>query len=47
MKSILDKSFRYIPSVDTDIRKTFSRIKKELADKSKQIKNVTPIKKKA
>ena len=46
MKSILDKSFRYTPSVETDIRKTFYRIKKELAEQSKQIKNVMPIKRK-
>jgi hypothetical protein len=26
MKSILDPSFRYIASVDTDLRKTFARI---------------------
>jgi hypothetical protein len=30
MKSILDPSFRYTPSVRTDIRKTFARIRREL-----------------
>ena len=30
MKSILDSSFRYTPSVDTDVRKTFERIRREL-----------------
>jgi hypothetical protein len=30
MKSILDPSFRYTKSVDTDIRKTFARIRREL-----------------
>jgi hypothetical protein len=30
MKSILDPSFRYTPSVETDVRKTFARIRCEL-----------------
>jgi hypothetical protein len=29
MKSLFDPTFRYVPSVDTDIRKTFERIKEE------------------
>lgn len=29
MKSILDQSFRYVPSVETDIRKTFQRARKQ------------------
>jgi hypothetical protein len=29
MKSILDSSFRYIPSFDTDLEKTFARIRSE------------------
>ena len=29
MKSILDRSFRYVPSHATDLRKTFERIRKE------------------
>ena len=29
MKSILDRSFRYTKSVDTDIRKTFARVRRE------------------
>ena len=29
MKSILDPTFRYTPSVHTDIRKTFARIRRE------------------
>jgi hypothetical protein len=29
MKSILDRSFRYVPSVHTDVRKTFARIRRE------------------
>jgi hypothetical protein len=30
MKSILDPSFRYVPSVETDLRKTFARVRREL-----------------
>lgn len=29
MKSILDPSFKYVPSVDTDLRKTFARVRRE------------------
>jgi hypothetical protein len=29
MKHILDSSFRYKPSFDTDVRKTFERIRKQ------------------
>jgi hypothetical protein len=29
MKRILDRSFRYVPSHATDVRKTFERIRKE------------------
>ena len=29
MKSILDRSFRYTNSVETDIRKTFARVRRE------------------
>jgi hypothetical protein len=29
MKSILDPTFRYTPSVQTDIRKTFARLRRE------------------
>jgi len=29
MKSILDHSFRYTKSVDTDLRKTFARIRRD------------------
>ena len=30
MKSILDPSFRYTKSVDTNLRKTFARVRREL-----------------
>jgi hypothetical protein len=29
MKSILDPSFRYTPSFETDVRRTFERIRRE------------------
>ena len=30
MKSILDPSFRYVPSAATDVRKTFARVRHEM-----------------
>ncbi len=35
MKSILDPSFQYIPSGQTDVRKTFARIWRELRAREK------------
>jgi hypothetical protein len=29
MKSVLDSSFRYTPSTETDVRRTFERIRRE------------------
>jgi len=29
MKSVLDRTFRYTKSVDTDLRETFARIRRE------------------
>ena len=34
MKSILDRSFRYIPSHETDVRKTFERARQQLEPKT-------------
>ena len=34
MKSILDPSFRYTPSVSTDLRKTFARLRREQRGKA-------------
>ena len=31
MKSILDPTFHYVPSAQTDLRKTFSRVRREIA----------------
>ena len=49
MKSILDPSFRYTKSVDTDLRKTFARVRRELRNRyqtqaaAETPKNVLPI----
>jgi hypothetical protein len=32
MKSVLDQSFQYTPSVETDLRKTFARIRRKLKE---------------
>ena len=29
VKSLLDPTFKYVPSVETDIRKTFARVRRE------------------
>ncbi|MBS0320430.1 MAG: hypothetical protein JSR18_07815 [Proteobacteria bacterium] len=42
MKSILDPTFRYVPSAETDIRKTFSRVRGEMARKSVPVEPRTP-----
>ena len=36
MKSILDPSFRYTKSVETDLRKTFARIRRELRNQQQK-----------
>jgi hypothetical protein len=30
MKSILDPSFKYVPSTATDVRKTFARVRRDM-----------------
>ncbi len=35
MKHILDSSFRYRPSFDTDVRKTFERVRRQQEPKPK------------
>jgi hypothetical protein len=32
MKSIFDRSFHYTSSVETDLRKTFARVRRQLKD---------------
>lgn len=36
MKSVLDSSFRYTPSTETDVRKTFARIRREQRAESQE-----------
>lgn len=44
MKSILDPSFRYQPSHATDIRKTFERVREELARaQARRVINLKPV----
>ena len=46
---LLDKTFKYIPAVKTDIRATFERERKRLAAEKRAqdgVENVTPIKRK-
>ena len=44
MKRILDPSFRYVPSRETDLRKTFERIRREReAAPRKPAETVVPI----
>jgi len=51
MKRILDRSFRYVPSYETDVRVTFERIRREQAQEGRETvpssepvwKNVLPM----
>jgi hypothetical protein len=36
MKSILDPSFRYTKSIETDLRKTFARVRREQRRKQQE-----------
>lgn len=47
MKSILDPKFKYTPSVNTDIRKTFARVRQEQRRETARetARVVTPIRK--
>lgn len=55
MKSIFDRSFRYVPAAETDISKTFSRVRRRLREEEEtRAQNaaeakakVSPIKQKA
>jgi hypothetical protein len=45
-KSILDRSFQYTPSAQTDVRKTFRRIQREQrandAERIEKVKQLSP-----
>lgn len=47
MRSILDPRFRYTSAANTDLRRTFARIRRELAKaaEAEKAKPVTPIRK--
>ena len=36
MKSVLDRSFQYTPAVETDLKKTFARIRRQLKEQQKE-----------
>lgn len=36
-KSLSDRNFCYTPSIETDIRKTFARVREEQAKKQKKV----------
>jgi hypothetical protein len=42
MKHILDADFRYRPSFDTDVKKTFERIRRQRQAQEQQIKYRSP-----
>lgn len=42
MKTIFDRDFKYVPSVATDLRKTFARIRRE-QESNNQARNARPI----
>lgn len=44
MKSILDRSFHYVPSHMTDVRKTFERIRREREAKAQPGAGVVALK---
>ena len=43
MKSILDPTFKYIPSTSTDVRKTFAKALREERLKAKQKEEQKPV----
>ena len=36
MKSVLDRSFQYTPAVETDLKKTFARIRRQLREEKRE-----------
>ena len=43
MKSILDHSFRYTPSVETDLRKTFAKIRRRQSREKRALDQATHV----
>ena len=42
MKSLLDPTFRYVPSSQTDIRKTFARVRREMRQRDRDTPSAAP-----
>jgi hypothetical protein len=42
MKHILDSSFRYKPSFDTDVRRTFDRVRKQQQEQARSQSKANP-----
>ena len=42
MKSVLDPTFRYTPSIHTDLRKTFARLRREARAQAAQQDEARP-----
>jgi hypothetical protein len=42
VKSLLDPTFRYVPSNQTDIRKTFARVRREMRQRGRAPENLPP-----
>jgi hypothetical protein len=36
MRSVLDRSFQYTPSAETNLRKTFARVRRRLREEEKE-----------
>jgi hypothetical protein len=42
MKSILDKDFKYTPSIETNLRATFAKVRRKLAAEQRQREACSP-----
>jgi len=42
VKSLLDPTFRYVPSAQTDIRKTFARVRREMRQRTRGPETLPP-----
>jgi hypothetical protein len=42
VKSLLDPTFRYVPSSQTDIRKTFARVRREMRQQARAPEGMPP-----